>query len=195
MKSPGWGFLFGPARPFAGRVLVERWDERNGPQAHFLLVQCRNLRMPRTTDKESLLELLEPAVAAMGFELADLDAHFGRRGLLRLYIDRPEGVTVDDCQRVSEQVGALLDVEDPLPGSYVLEVSSPGFDRRLRTLAHFERFSGELAKVELKDAREGRRKLAGKLAGVEGGLVLLEVEGRIWRLPLKDIAEARLAPA
>jgi ribosome maturation factor RimP len=150
--------------------------------------------MARTTDKESLLELLEPAIAAMGFELADLDANFGRRGLLRLYIDRPEGITVDDCQRVSEQVGALLDVEDPLPGSYVLEVSSPGFDRRLRTLAHFERFNGEPAKVELKDARDGRRNLMGKLAGVEGGDVLLEVEGQVWRLPLNDIAVARLAP-
>ena len=101
--------------------------------------------MAEAVDKARLFELLEPAVAAMGFELADLDAHFGRRGLLRLFIDREGGVTLDDCQRVSEQVGAFLDVEDPLPGSYVLEVSSPGFDRRLRTLAHFERFKGENA--------------------------------------------------
>lgn len=150
--------------------------------------------MAQTVDKDSLIELLEPAVAAMGFELADLDAHFGRRGLLRLYIDRPEGVTVDDCQRVSEQVGALLDVEDPLPGSYVLEVSSPGLDRRLRTLAHFERFNGETAKVELKDALEGRRRFTGRLAGVQGRDVLLEVEGQVWRLPLNEIAVARLAP-
>jgi ribosome maturation factor RimP len=150
--------------------------------------------MAQTVDKDSLIGLLEPAVAAMGFELADLDANFGRRGLLRLYIDRPEGVTVDDCQRVSEQVGALLDVEDPLPGSYVLEVSSPGFDRRLRTLAHFERFAGETVKVELKDALEGRRRFTGRLAGVRGSEVLLEVEGRVWQLPLNDIAVARLAP-
>jgi ribosome maturation factor RimP len=150
--------------------------------------------MAQTADKDSLIGLLEPAVAAMGFELADLDANFGRRGLLRLYIDRPEGVTVDDCQRVSEQVGALLDVEDPLPGSYVLEVSSPGFDRRLRTLAHFERFAGETVKVELKDAFEGRRRFTGRLAGVRGSEVLLEVEGRVWQLPLNDIAVARLAP-
>jgi ribosome maturation factor RimP len=141
-----------------------------------------------------LIELLEPAVAAMGFELADLDAHFGRRGLLRLYIDRPGGVTLDDCQRVSEQVGAFLDVEDPLPGSYVLEVSSPGFDRRLRTLAHFERFSGEQVRIELRDAREGRRNFVGRLAGVEGSTVLLEMDGEVWRLPLSDIATARLAP-
>ena len=145
-------------------------------------------------DKERLLELLEPTLAAMGYELADLDAHVGRRGLLRLYIDRPGGVTVDDCQRVSEQVGAWLDVEDPLPGSYVLEVSSPGFDRRLRTAAHFERFGGEQARIELRDALGSRRKFVGKLAGVEGGVVVLEVDGELVRLPLSDIAVARLAP-
>jgi ribosome maturation factor RimP len=150
--------------------------------------------MGQTVDKERLIELLEPTVAAMGYELADIDAHLGRRGLLRLFIDRQGGVTLDDCQRVSEQVGAFLDVEDPLPGSYVLEVSSPGFDRRLRTLAHFERFKGEQARVELKDARDGRRNLAGRLAGIEGDLVLIEVEGEVWRLPLRDIAVARLAP-
>jgi ribosome maturation factor RimP len=151
--------------------------------------------MAQAIDKDRLLELLEPAVAAMGFELADIDAHFGRRGLLRLYIDRQGGVTLDDCQRVSEQVGALLDVEDPLPGHYVLEVSSPGFDRRLRTLAHFERFSGEQAKIELRDAIDGRRRFTGRLAGVEGSTVLLEVEGELTRLPFGDIAEARLAPS
>jgi ribosome maturation factor RimP len=153
--------------------------------------------MAQAVDKERLFELLEPAVGALGFELADLDAHCGRRGLLRLYIDRAGGVTLDDCQRVSEQIGALLDVEDPLPGSYVLEVSSPGFDRRLRKLEleHFERFVGEQAKVELKDARDGRRRYTGLLKGVEGGDVLLEVEGALTRLPFGDIATARLAPS
>ncbi len=150
--------------------------------------------MGQAIDKERLLELLEPAVTALGFELADLDAHAGRRGLLRLYIDRPGGVTLDDCQRVSEQVGAWLDVEDPLPGSYVLEVSSPGFDRRLRTAAHFERFGGEQARIELKDALGGRRKFVGRLAGVEGGVVVLEVDGERVCLPMSDIAVARLAP-
>jgi ribosome maturation factor RimP len=81
-----------------------------------------------------------------------------------------------------------------LPGSYVLEVSSPGFDRRLRTRTHFERFVGEPARIELRDPRDGRRNFTGKLAGVEGGEVLLEVDGEVWRLPLNDIAVARLAP-
>jgi ribosome maturation factor RimP len=151
--------------------------------------------MGQAVDKEHLIELLEPALAAMGFELADLDAHLGRRGLLRLYIDREGGVTVDDCQRVSEQVGALLDVEDPLPGSYVLEVSSPGFDRRLRTRAHFERFVGERVRIELRDPRDGRRNFTGRLTGVEDEDALLEVDGEVWHLPLNDIAVARLVPA
>jgi ribosome maturation factor RimP len=95
---------------------------------------------------------------------------------------------------VSEQIGAFLDVEDPLPGSYVLEVSSPGFDRRLRTLAHFARFTGERARVELRDALDGRRNFVGKLVGAEGDKVLLDVDGQVWRLPLNDISVARLAP-
>ena len=148
----------------------------------------------QTVDKDRLIELLEPPLKALGFELADLDAHLGRRGLLRLFIDREGGVTIDDCARVSEQLGAWLDVEDPVAGSYVLEVSSPGFDRRLRTLAHFARFAGEPAKVELKDARDGRRRLSGQLKGTEGEDVLIDVEGEVWRVALNEIAMARLAP-
>jgi len=150
--------------------------------------------MGQTVDKESLIALLEAPLAALGFELADLDVHLGRRGLLRLFIDRETGVKLEDCERVSEQLGAWLDVEDPLPGSYVLEVSSPGFDRRLRTLAHFARFTGERAKLELRDPREGRRNLTGKLAGTEAERVLIDVDGEVWRVPLNDIAMARLAP-
>jgi ribosome maturation factor RimP len=151
--------------------------------------------MGQAVDKERLIALLEPAVAALGYELTDLDAHVGRRGLLRIFIDREAGgVTLADCERVSDQLGAFLDVEDPLPGSYVLEVSSPGLDRRLRTLAHFERFNGEPVKIELKDALEGRRRFNGRLQGTEAGAVLVDVDGALLRLPLKDIAMARLAP-
>jgi ribosome maturation factor RimP len=150
--------------------------------------------MGQTVDKERLIELIEPPLAALGFELADLDAHMGKRGLLRIFIDRQQGVTLDDCERVSQQLGAWLDVEDPLPGSYVLEVSSPGFDRRLRTIEHFARFVGERAKVELKDAREGRRRLTGRIVSTDGGDVVFDVDGSEWRVALNDIAVARLAP-
>jgi ribosome maturation factor RimP len=145
-------------------------------------------------DKERLIELIEPALAALGYELTDLDAHFGRRGLLRVFIDRKEGITLADCELVSEQLGAFLDVEDPLPGSYTLEVSSPGLDRRLRTPAHFERFAGERVKIELKVPRGDRRRLTGTLRGIEGETVTVDVDGEEWRIVLTDIAVARLVP-
>ena len=122
--------------------------------------------------------------------------------VVRVFIDRPgpaatpeESVSVEDCEQVNRELGTMLDVEDPLPGSYTLEVSSPGFDRRLRTPAHFERFVGERVRIELRDALEGRRNFTGTLTGVEGSNVLLEVDGEAWKLPLNDIAVARLVPA
>jgi ribosome maturation factor RimP len=145
-------------------------------------------------DKERLIELIEPALERLGYELTDLDAHFGRRGLLRVYIDSESGVTLADCERVSEQLGAFLDVEDPLPGSYVLEVSSPGLDRRLRKAEHFRRFAGERVKIELKEPRGDRRRLTGRLLGTEGETVTVDVDGEEWRIALNDIAVARLAP-
>lgn len=150
--------------------------------------------MSRAIDIQELLELLEPPIAALGYELVDLEARTGRNGLLRIYIDKPSGVTVGDCERVSQQVGALLDVEDPLPEHYVLEVSSPGLDRRLRTSAHFERFEGETVKVELKAPRDGRRRLKGRIAGVDSDVVAIDVDGTTWKVKLGDIAIARLAP-
>ena len=135
------------------------------------------------------------AESQAGSELVDLDVRFGRQGLLRLYIDREPAVTLADCELVSQQLSAFLDVEDPLPGSYVLEVSSPGLDRRLRTLEHFQRFAGQELRMELKEPRDGRRRARGRLEGVEGEEILVEVEGETWRLALKDIAMARLVPS
>lgn len=148
----------------------------------------------RAMDKRALIELLEPPLEALGYELVDLEARVGRNGLLRLYIDKPSGVAVSDCELVSRQIGALLDVEDPLPGSYVLEVSSPGLDRRLRTLEHFERFRDETIKVELKTPRDGRRRLKGRVVAAEGDTIALDVDGVTWRVKLDDIAVARLVP-
>jgi ribosome maturation factor RimP len=150
------------------------------------------------SDKQGLIDLLEPVVAALGYELVDLDVRLGRNGLLRLYIDRPAeaagGVTLGDCELVSGQVGAFLDVEDPLPGGYVLEVSSPGEDRRLRTPEHFARFAGSDLKVELKRPEEGRRRFRGRLNGIHDDEILVDVDGNEKRWNLADIAEARLAP-
>jgi ribosome maturation factor RimP len=139
-----------------------------------------------------LVELLEPPVQALGYELVDLDAHVGGQGLLRIYIDQDAGIDLSDCERVSRQLSVFLDVEDPLPGQYVLEVSSPGSDRPLRTPQHYQKFQGHEAVIRLRVPRDGRRKLTGRLLEPEGETVLLEVEGRNWRLELTEIESAHL---
>ena len=99
--------------------------------------------------QDELAALLEPTVEGLGFELADLDVRLGgRNGLVRVFIDKPDGISLEDCEAVSLAVSALLDVEDPVPGHYDLEVSSPGLNRKLTKPQHFERFRGEEVKVE-----------------------------------------------
>jgi ribosome maturation factor RimP len=144
--------------------------------------------------KERLIKLLEQPIKAMGYELVDVEARTGNNGLLRIYIDQPDGIRVEDCERVSRQIGTFLDVEDPLAGSYTLEVSSPGLDRPLRTLGHFEQFAGLTAKIRLSRPVEGRRNFKGRLAGIDDASVVIEVDGREWRLALEDIAAANLVP-
>jgi len=145
-------------------------------------------------DKRGLLELLEPPLRSLGYELVDLEVNFGRKGLLRLYIDKEGGVTLADCELVGGQIGAFLDVEDPVPGSYVLEVSSPGFDRKLRTAEHFRRFVNDDVRIELVRPRDGRRRLKGRIKDVQDSTVTVEVDGVDWRVDLPEIGVARLVP-
>lgn len=151
--------------------------------------------MATTILRDRLIALLEPLVEQLGFELVDIEANAGRGGgMLRLYLDRAAGVGVDDCERVSREVSALLDVEDPMPGQYTLEVSSPGADRVLRKHAHFERFRGERVKVELAVPRDGRRRYTGTLVAVSDRGIELEVDGETVAVDLAAIDRARLAP-
>ena len=143
----------------------------------------------------SLRVLLEPAVLALGFELVDTEfSGSGRQAVLRIYIDSPEGVTVDDCAQVSRQVSAILDVEDPIPGQYMLEVSSPGLDRPMVKREDFQRFAGEIVKIRMSVAVLGRRNFTGRLAGIEGDTVILEMDKESFDLPFGDIEKARLVP-
>ena len=145
--------------------------------------------------RSELLGVLEPTVSRMGFELADLEVQVGRgRGLVRLFIDRPEGVTLDDCEAVSREVSAVLDVEDPVPGGYNLEVSSPGLDRRLSKPEHFDRFAGCELQVKLRVPLDGRRRFKGELIAREGDSVAVRCEGVVFRFALPDIELARLVP-
>lgn len=145
--------------------------------------------------RERLLEMLEPVVEALGYELVELECRLGGgSGLLRLYIDGPEGITLDDCERVSHQVSGVLDVEDPIPSAYNLEVSSPGLDRPLRKPAHFARFAGARARVELAAPQDGRRRFTGTLQGLRGDALVIAVDGEEFVLRLADIEKARLVP-
>ena len=146
------------------------------------------------TLREELIALIEPMVERLGFELVELEYGAGRgHSLLRLFIDREGGVTVDDCTRVSREASALLDVEDPIPTAYTLEVSSPGFDRLLRTRAHFGRFVGSRVFVELKEPRAGRRRYTGTLLTVDEAGIALEVDREHVAVAFDEIGKARLA--
>jgi ribosome maturation factor RimP len=150
--------------------------------------------------RDALMRLLEPPIEALGYELVDLEyARAGGGGILRIYIDRlvegPGGqITVDDCARVSQAMSRVLETEDPIKGHYTLEVSSPGFDRILRTRAHFERFMGARIAAELKLPIEGRRRFVGVLKSVAADTIVVEVDGKAHSLPLDRIQKARLRP-
>jgi ribosome maturation factor RimP len=150
--------------------------------------------------RDALIRLLEPPIEALGFELVDIEiAREGRGGVLRIFIDRraadfAAAVTVDDCARVSHAVSEVLEIHDPIKGHYTLEVSSPGFDRILRTRAHFERFVGERIFAELKLPIDGRRRFIGLLKSVSSDTIVVEVDGKPCALPLDRIQKARLRP-
>jgi ribosome maturation factor RimP len=147
------------------------------------------------TLRERLIALIEPVLVQLGYELVELEYAAGRsQAVVRLFIDTPAGISVDDCERVSRDVAALLDVDDPIPTAYTLEVSSPGFDRVLRIPAHFERFVGERVYVELQAPRAGRKRYTGLLQAVNAAGVELEVDKQTVEVPFGEIAKARLAP-
>ena len=145
--------------------------------------------------REKLIALSEPLLEKLGYELVDLEYAPGRaHAVLRIFIDRPEGVGLDDCERASHELSALLDVEDPVPVAFTLEVSSPGLDRVLRKPAHFQRFIGERIWVELRAAREGRRRYTGRLDALGDEGIELNVDGAMVKVPFADVSRARVAP-
>lgn len=139
------------------------------------------------------MALLAPTIAGQDVELWEIEYHPRARGaLLRIYIDRPDGVTVDDCERVSYAVSAVLDAEDPIPGQYTLEVSSPGLDRVLRTREHFARYVGQAVRVETTAAIDGRKRFSGRLTSVGDSALELEVAGQVMTIALAAVHKARL---
>lgn len=146
--------------------------------------------------KAELVNLIEPTVVNLGYELADLELKLGGRdGLVRVFIDKPDGVDLTDCEIVSKQLSAVLDVEDPFPGHYTLEVSSPGLDRKLTKPAHFHRFLGSTVRVKLRFPLDGRRNFRGTLLTANDERIEVEVDGETYRLEIAAIDSARLIPS
>lgn len=142
---------------------------------------------------ENIQAIVRPVVESLGYELVGIEYLLqGKHGLLRVYIDTQDGVTVDDCQRVSHQLSGVLDVEDVIRGQYQLEISSPGLDRPLFTEEHFARFAGHMAKLRLAVPVEGQRKFKGVLLGVEDGKIRVQVGDDELAFPLSAIDKANL---
>lgn len=143
-----------------------------------------------------LTALAQAVVEPLGYELVGVE-HIAGAGhaVVRVFIDREEGITVDDCALVSHQLSGQLDIDDPIPGQYELEVSSPGLDRPLFTAEHMRRFAGQRARVRLAEKQDGRRNFEGVLAGVADEALKLELDdGETLSLPLLSIERARLVP-
>ena len=142
-----------------------------------------------------LIPLLQPLVEDLGYEFVGLEYSSNPKNpALVIYIDHAEGIAIEDCERVSREVAALLDVEDPIPGHYNLEVSSPGLDRPLFTLEHYGLFSGEMAAITVYEPVDGRRKFKGTLLGAADGIVRIDQDGTEIELELSNIVKGRLVP-
>ncbi|WP_086934532.1 ribosome maturation factor RimP [Agarilytica rhodophyticola] len=142
-----------------------------------------------------LEKIVESAITALGCELWGLDYFVqGKKTLLRIYIDKPGGVVIEDCEAVSRQISSVLDVEDPIAAEYTLEVSSPGMDRRLYKLTQYDEFIGQKLTVKLRMGFEGRKNFTGILKGIEEDEVVLEVDNEEYLLPYELIDKANVVP-
>jgi len=148
------------------------------------------------TKKEQELEtLLTPTVAALGLRVWGIEyLGQGKHSMLRIYIDRDEGVTIEDCELVSKQVSEVLDVEGTLTSSYTLEVSSPGMDRLLFKPEQYAESIGETVDVRLNYPFEGRRRVVGALTGLENDEMVVQVEDSEYQIPLSNVQRARIVP-
>ena len=142
-----------------------------------------------------LNELLQPLVEDLGYEFIGLEYNSNpKHSVLRIYIDHENGVGVEDCETVSRESAALLDVKDPIRSQYNLEVSSPGLDRPLFTAAHYQEFEGCIAQVNLFAPQDGRRKFSGPILSADETSVRIEQDGSEVTLDLSNVVKARLVP-
>ena len=143
--------------------------------------------------EQKLTDMLRPAVEETGKELLGVEfISAGNDSVLRLFVDHENGINVDDCAEVSRQVGAVLDVEDPISSEYNLEVSSPGVDRPLFELSHFQKVIGEIVNVKLSMPLNGRRKFKGLLSAIENDTLIVEVDSIDYELVINNVDKANL---
>lgn len=141
----------------------------------------------------NIRDVVEPIIRRLGFELWDCQLHqSGSHTLLRIYIDRAEGVTLDDCTAVSREIGAILDVEDAIKNRYTLEISSPGLQRNLITLQHFQCYVGSPVKIKLRVARDGKKHFVGQIEKVADHHIFLKTEEGVMNIALNDIQRANV---
>lgn len=171
----------------------------SGPWAHFLFLGFLSGKGPRLSGGEvkssvnQVAQLVSPTVEALGLQLWGIEhTSQGKYSVLRIFIERETGVTIDDCEQVSRQVSAILDVEDPIAGEYTLEVSSPGTDRLLFTVEQFQQYCGEEVDIRMRSPLDGRRKFKGILQDVVNGIVQIEVDGSSFELPHEEIEKANI---
>lgn len=144
---------------------------------------------------DRLYDLIEPSTRVLGYELVGVEyIRAGERSVMRVFIDRPEGITIEDCERVSRQVSTLLDVEDPVRGQYSLEVSSPGLDRPLFRPEQFAKFTGHQIKVRTEVPLDGRRTFSGALIEYRDGHLVLDDGSHELHIPWESVGRANLVP-
>jgi ribosome maturation factor RimP len=160
----------------------------SGRFAHFFVVMSKGVEWDR------LRRLIQDIVEGQGYELVDVEFKgAGKNSILRIFIDEPAGISLRDCELVSEQVGTVLDVEDLIPFSYTLEVSSPGLERKLVKESDYTRFGGKLARIQTRIPLRQQKVFRGRLQGLHEGKVRLELpKGDLLEIPLDVIDEARL---
>jgi ribosome maturation factor RimP len=142
---------------------------------------------------QEIRQVVEPILESQGLELVDLEYQRESQGwVLRIYLDREGGVSLEDCAGISHEVGAVLEVKDLIPSSYILEVSSPGLTRPLKKPEDFNKFRNQMVKIKLYEPFDGRKNFKGTLLGLEGDRVRVEVEQQVYELPLQRIAKANL---
>jgi len=159
-----------------------------GVTAHFFI------GMGKTFERDRIRQVIEKVTEGLGYELVEFELKGGgKHSVLRIFIDKPAGITHGDCGLVSEQLGTVLDVEDLIPFSYTLEVSSPGLDRKLVKDSDYTRFEGKLAKIQTRMPLQSQKTFKGRLRGLQDGKVLLELaRGGVMEIPLEVIQETRL---